>query len=44
MNRSNNSLSMNVFQLRGMTFIPDKKKPDTNRESDDKTYSKGETV
>jgi hypothetical protein len=34
MNRPNKSLSMNVFQLRGMAFIPDNKKPDLNRESD----------
>jgi hypothetical protein len=44
MNFSNKSLSMNVFHLRGMTFIPENKKPDINRESDIKTYSRGETV
>jgi hypothetical protein len=33
MNRSNKSLSMNVFQVRGMSFIPDIKKPDMQRES-----------
>jgi hypothetical protein len=33
------SLSMNVFQMRGMAFIPDKSKPDTDQESDAKTYT-----
>jgi hypothetical protein len=28
---------MNVFQMRGMAFIPDKVKPDIDRESDAKT-------
>jgi hypothetical protein len=32
------SLSMNVFQMRGMAFIPDKLEPDIDRESDAKTY------
>jgi uncharacterized protein (DUF486 family) len=44
MNVSNNSLSMNVFQMWGIAFIPDKVKPDIDRESDTKTYSWGETV
>jgi hypothetical protein len=35
----NESLSMNVFQMRGMAFIPDKVKPDIDRESDTKTYT-----
>jgi hypothetical protein len=35
---------MNVFQLRGMDFIPGNVKPDIDRESDAETYSWGETV
>jgi hypothetical protein len=35
---------MNVFQVWGMVFKPDNKKPDMRRESDAKTYSQGETV
>jgi hypothetical protein len=42
MNLLNESLSMNVFQMRGMTFIPDKEKTDLDRESDTKTYSRVE--
>jgi hypothetical protein len=30
---------MNVFQVRGMAFIPDNKKPGIDRESDALTYS-----
>jgi hypothetical protein len=30
---------MYIFQVRGMTFIPDNAKPDIDRESDAKTYS-----
>jgi hypothetical protein len=44
MNLFNESLSMNVFQMWGMTFIPDKMKPDIDGESDAKTYSGVETV
>jgi hypothetical protein len=33
------SLSMNVFQVRGMVFIPYETKPDIDRESDAKTYT-----
>jgi hypothetical protein len=44
MNCLNKSLSMNVFQVRGMAFIPDNEKPDIDRESETKTYSQGETV
>jgi hypothetical protein len=44
MNWLSESLSMNVFQMRGIAFIPDNVKPDTDRESDAKTYSCGETV
>jgi hypothetical protein len=35
----NKSHSKNVFQMRGMAFIPDKVKPDIDRESDAKTYT-----
>jgi hypothetical protein len=35
----NESLSMNVFRMRGMAFIPDKTEPDTDRESDALTYT-----
>jgi hypothetical protein len=35
----NKSLSMNVFQMRGMAFIPDKVKPDIDRESDAKGWT-----
>jgi hypothetical protein len=38
MNLLNESLSMNVFQMWGMAFIPDNVKPDRDRESDSKTY------
>jgi hypothetical protein len=31
---------MNVFQMLGMAFIPDKSKPDIDRESDAKTYTR----
>jgi hypothetical protein len=44
MNCSNKSLSTNVFQVRGIAFIPDNVKIDIDRESDAKTYSRGETV
>jgi hypothetical protein len=44
MNRLNKSLSINVFQLRGMAFLPNNAKPDIHEESDAKTYSHGETV
>jgi hypothetical protein len=44
MNLSNESLSMNAFQMRGIAFIPDNEKTDIDRESDGKTYSGGETV
>jgi hypothetical protein len=40
----NKSISMNVFQMRGIAFIPDNVTPDIDRESDTKTYSRGETV
>jgi hypothetical protein len=43
-NLLNESLPMNVFQIRGMDFIPDNMKPDIDRESDAKTYSRGGTV
>jgi hypothetical protein len=36
----NKSLSMNVFGMRGMAFIPDKLEPDIDRESDAKTYTR----
>jgi hypothetical protein len=39
MNRSNKSVSINVFQYRGTTFIPKRIKPDINRESDVETNS-----
>jgi hypothetical protein len=35
---------MNVFQMRGMAFIPDKVKQDIDWVSDAKTYSLSETV
>jgi hypothetical protein len=41
-NLLNESLSMNVFEMRGIAFIPDNVKPD--RESNSKIYSRGETV
>jgi hypothetical protein len=44
MNLSNKSLSMNAFQMQGITLIPDDVKPDIDRESDAKAYSRGETV
>jgi hypothetical protein len=44
MNLLNESLSMNVFQMRGIAFIPENVKPDRDRESDAKTYSWGEIV
>jgi hypothetical protein len=45
MNLLNESLSMyDVFQMRGIAFIPDNVIPDIDRESDAKTYSRGETV
>jgi hypothetical protein len=34
----NESLSMSVFQKRGIAFIPDNMKPDIDGESDAKTY------
>jgi hypothetical protein len=39
MNWLNESLSMNVFRLRGMAFIPDKAEPNIGRESDALTYT-----
>jgi hypothetical protein len=30
---------MNAFQMQGMAFIPDKSRPDKDRESDAKTYT-----
>jgi hypothetical protein len=30
---------MNVFQMWGMAFLPNKSKPDIDRESDAKTYT-----
>jgi hypothetical protein len=39
MNWLNESLSMNVFQMRGMAFIPDKAEPNIDRESDASTYT-----
>jgi hypothetical protein len=39
MNRLNESLSMNVFRVRGMAFIPDKAEPNIDRESDASTYT-----
>jgi hypothetical protein len=35
---------MNVFQVWGIAFIPDMEKPDIDRESDAKTYSRDKTV
>jgi hypothetical protein len=35
----NESLSMNVFRIRGMAFIPDKLEPNIDRESDALTYT-----
>jgi hypothetical protein len=32
------------FKCRAKAFIPENEKPDINRESDAKTYSRGETV
>jgi hypothetical protein len=37
MNRLNKSLSMNVFHMRGMAFIPNCENADIGRESDAKT-------
>jgi hypothetical protein len=37
-------MNLNVFQMRGIAFIPDSVKPDIDRESDAKTSSRGETV
>jgi hypothetical protein len=34
----NKSLSMNVFWMQGMAFIPEKLEPDIDRESDAKAY------
>jgi hypothetical protein len=34
MNLLNESLSMNVFRMWGMAFIPDKTEPDIDRESE----------
>jgi hypothetical protein len=39
MNWLNESLSMNVFRMRGMTCIPDKAEPNIDRESDALTYT-----
>jgi hypothetical protein len=39
MNWLNKSLSMNVFQVQGMAFIPDKVEPNIDRESDASTYA-----
>jgi hypothetical protein len=39
MNLLNKSLSMNVFWMRGMAFIPDKMEPDIDKESDASTYT-----
>jgi hypothetical protein len=36
----NKSLSMNIFQMLGMAFTPDKSEPDVDRESDAKTYTR----
>jgi hypothetical protein len=42
LNLLNKSLSMNVFQMRGMTFMHANVKPDIDRENDaNKTYSQG---
>jgi hypothetical protein len=38
MNCSNKSISINVFQLRGVAFIPDNENADIGRESDAKTH------
>jgi hypothetical protein len=35
---------MNVFRVRGMAFIPDKEKPDIDREINAKTSSRGDSV
>jgi hypothetical protein len=35
---------MNVFQMRGIAFIPDNVKPGIDRERGAKTYSQGEIV
>jgi hypothetical protein len=39
LNLLNKSLLMNVFPMRGMTFIPDKMEPDIDRVSDALTYT-----
>jgi hypothetical protein len=39
MNLLNKSLSMNLFRMPGMAFIPDKTEPDIDRESDALTYT-----
>jgi hypothetical protein len=39
MNLLNESLSMNVFWMQGMAFIPDKTEPEIDRESDASTYT-----
>jgi hypothetical protein len=44
MNLLNESLSMNVFQMRGIAFISDNVKPDIDGESDAMTYSDLETA
>jgi hypothetical protein len=40
MNLLNEYLSMNIFQMWGMAFIPDKTEPDIDRESDASTYTR----
>jgi hypothetical protein len=44
MNLQNESLSMNVFQMRGIAFIPDNAKPGMDREIDAKASSHSETI
>jgi hypothetical protein len=39
MNLLNETLSMNVFRMRDMAFIPDKTEPDIDGESDALTYT-----
>jgi hypothetical protein len=39
MNGLNESLSMNVFWVQGMAFMPDKAEPNIDRESDTLTYT-----
>jgi hypothetical protein len=38
MNRLNKALSMNVFHMRGMAFIPNSENADISQESDTKMH------